>query len=177
MPNTTPAGPPDRWAEVRAHDQVMRYRRSGMGPAVLLLAPSTAAGALWPELAGALAGRFRLIAPEAPPTDAGCAAWLADFLEGLGLTSAAILAAGGYCLAAIELVLLDADRVSRAVLVPGVGVGGQSPGSESGVGVGTLTPHPPTAAVPLLVVRRGLAADEALPLVTRFLAGEPAHPG
>jgi hypothetical protein len=69
MPNQSTAAaicPPETWAEVRAHDHVMRYRRSGTGRAVLVLRSADGAEALWPELHDALAARFRLIIPEVP---------------------------------------------------------------------------------------------------------------
>jgi len=52
MPNAPIAARPkdtEWWAEVRAHDRVVRYRRSGAGPAVVLLQPA-APTPLWPEL-------------------------------------------------------------------------------------------------------------------------------
>jgi pimeloyl-ACP methyl ester carboxylesterase len=142
----------------------MRYRRSGVGPAVLLLHPGEESGTLWPELLHVLSSSFRVIVPDLPQDDADAAAWLADLLEGLGFARVAVLAADGFCLPALELALLDADQVSRVVLVPG----GRA--EETGLD-GALATRSRGADVPLLVVRRGLAADEALPLITRFLAG------
>jgi len=173
---SNPSTIPDRfettWSEVRAHDHVMRYRRSGVGPAVLLLHPGEASGALWPELLHVLSSSFRVIVPDLPE-DAAAATWLADFLEGLGVARVAVLAADGFCLPALELALLDADQVSRVLLVP------DGRAEETGLD-GALAARSGGADVPLLVVRRGLPADDALPLVTHFLAGEsggdPHHP-
>jgi hypothetical protein len=144
----------------------MRYRRSGSGRAVLVLCAGCAEP-LWPELAGALAARFRLIVPEVP-RGADVAAWLAHFLEGLGAAGVTVVAADGFCLPALELALLGADQVARVVLVPGRedGDGEAALDGVLGVALGTSA-----GAVPLLVVRRGLPAGEALPAVTRFLAG------
>jgi len=192
MPNASPtstalttaaasAGPHahDGWAEVRAHDHVMRYRRSGAGRAVLVLAPAASMEPLWPELGGALSARFRVLVPDVPPPAAGddVAAWLGDFLEGLGIAGVALVAAEPFCLPALELVLLDAERVGRLVLVPGGG-GCGGPAGEAGLDGALATAAGGGVAVPLLVVRRGMAAAEALPLVTRFLgAGDAGRAG
>ena len=174
-PSPLPARPADAWAEVRAHDQVMRYRRSGAGRAVLVLgAPhggngangihgANGAGQLWPELPDALAARFRLIVPELPTAGAD-AAWLADFLEGLGTPGVAVVAAEPFCTPALELACRDADQIARVVLVPLTEAGGEW----------VLGTSARAAGVALLVVARELAAGEALPLVARFLAGDGA---
>jgi len=159
---------PETWAEVRAHDHVMRYRRSGAGRVVLVLhadGDDGAADSLWPELAAALAERFRLIVPEAPADGADVAdvsAWLGDFLEGLGAAGVALVAADRLCIPALELALLDADQIARVVLVPG------GPATESGLD-GALATTARRTSIPLLVVRRGTPAAEAVPLVMGFL--------
>jgi pimeloyl-ACP methyl ester carboxylesterase len=157
-------------AEVRAHDQVMRYRRAGQGrPLLVLRAPGAAAG-IWPELDAHLAARFRVITPEIPAGCADVARWLAGFLEGLGIDRVVVLATDPCCLSALELALLDVSQVERLVLVPG-GLAG-----ETGLD-GTLGTTLEGVTVPLLVVRRGLAPDEALPLVQRFLGSGVARAG
>jgi len=50
-------------AEVRAHDLVMRYQRSGVGRPLLLLRASASPDALWPELEEQLVARFRVFTP------------------------------------------------------------------------------------------------------------------
>ena len=158
------------WAEVRAHDRVIRYRRSGVGRAVLLLlrAPDDSEP-LWPELLDGLDRSFRLIVPEAPSAGADVASWLADFLEGLGVSSVRILAFDPFCIPALELALLEADQIDRIVLVPnGSGAG------TRGAGRGALATAMREVAVPLLVLRRGQPVDETLPLVTAFLEAEGA---
>lgn len=165
--------PPESFAEVRARDHVMRYRRAGAGRAVLVLCGGGGTAAdgttpLWPELPGALTSQFRLIVPEVPAAaGADAATWLVDFLDGLGAASIAVVATDQFCITALELALLDADQVARVVLVPG----GRA--EETGLD-GALATRTRGATVPLLVVRRGLPAAEALPLVMRFLAGEGA---
>jgi hypothetical protein len=156
-------------AEVRAHDQVMRYRRSGVGRAVLVLGPTDGTQPLWPELTDALAARFRVIVPEVPATDTGVSAWLADFVEGLGITGIGVVAAERLSIPTLELALLDPERVARVVLVRDDATG--EAGLDGGPGIAARE-----GPVPLLVVRRGLATGEALPLVTRFLDGDETAP-
>jgi hypothetical protein len=157
----------ESWAEVHARDQVIRYRRSGVGRAVLLvLRPPHGPEPLWPELLDALGERFRLIAPEAPEQEADAARWLADFMEGLGTAHISILAAACFCVPVLELALDESEQISRIVLVP-AGKGSRTKPARRGT-LATETRHLP---VPLLVVRRGQRADEILPLVTEFLSG------
>jgi hypothetical protein len=171
MSNGSTAGTPapEQLAEVHAHDRVMRYRRRGAGPPVLVLATLApaqgAAEPLWPELLDALAARHRLLVPELP-AGADLGEWLADFLEGLGLGSVTLVAAGPFCGAALELALLAADQVARVLLVADSGANG-SGGLQDG-SLGGLQ----AASVPLLVVRRDLPPAEALPLVARFVDGK-----
>src|SRR5690349_25052171 len=149
-------------AEVRAHDQVMRYQRSGAGRPLVLLRTAAVPDALWPEVEEQAVARFRVFTPELPPDCADVAAWVKDFLEGVGLDRVTIVAADPCCLAALELALLGAQQIERLVLVPG-GLAG-----ETGLD-GTLATTYQGVPVPLLVVRRGLSAAEALPLVRQFL--------
>jgi pimeloyl-ACP methyl ester carboxylesterase len=160
-PSTLPAA--ELWAEVRARQRVMRYRRSGAGRSLLLLQTDRDAATLWPELGNALDGTFRVITPVVPSAVADLVAWLADFAEGLGLARVALLAGGELCIPALELALLDPDRFARAVLVPG------EPGGMIGVESALVT----TAhdlAVPLLIVPRATCAPEAMRRIAGFLA-------
>ena len=149
-------------AEVRAHDQVMRYHRAGVGRPLVLLRTAASVDALWPELEEELVARFRVLTPELPSDCADIAAWVKGFLEGVGLDRVVVVAADPYCLSALELALLGAQQIERLVLVPG-GVAG-----ETGLD-GTLATTYQGVPVPLLVVRRGLSAAEALPLFQQFL--------
>jgi pimeloyl-ACP methyl ester carboxylesterase len=163
-----PTQPAETLAEVRAHDQVMRYRRAGAGRPLLVLRGAGEHDALWPELDAELVAHHRVFIPELPAECDDLAAFVADFLEGLGLDRVVVLAAEPCCLSALELALLDASRVERLVLVPGGGAG------ETGLD-GTLATTVTGAAVPLLVVRRGLSAADALPLLRTFL-DDVRHP-
>jgi pimeloyl-ACP methyl ester carboxylesterase len=149
-------------AEVRAHDQVMRYRRAGAGRPIVMLR-SAGAEPFWPELDADLVSRFRVITPELPADCDDVAAWVAAFLEGVGLDRVLLVAADSCCLPALELVLLDGCQVEGLVLVPAGAVG------ETGLD-GTLAGTFASASVPLLVVRRGLSAADALPMLRQFLS-------
>jgi pimeloyl-ACP methyl ester carboxylesterase len=149
-------------AEVRAHDQVMRYHRAGAGRPLVLLRAAADRDSIWPELDAHLVARFRVFTPELPPDCGDVAAWMKDFLEGVGLDRVPLIAADPCCLSALELALLGADQIERLVLVPG-GLAG-----ETGLD-GTLATTYAGVSVPLLVVRRGLSAGEALPLLRQFL--------
>jgi pimeloyl-ACP methyl ester carboxylesterase len=154
------------FAEVRAHDQVMRYHRTGAGRPIVVLRVASDES-LWPELDQCLACAFRVLTPEVPDTSTGIARWLGGFLEGVGLDRITLVASDGFCLPALELVLLGADQVERLVLVPA------GPAVESTLD-GTLATSLEGGAVPLLVIRRGLPAAEALPLLMQFLTGGSA---
>ena len=166
------AHPAETLAEVRAHDQVMRYRRAGAGRPLVVLRGADDPDALWPGLDVELISHFRVVTPELPVDCEDVAAWVADFLEGLGLDRVAVLAVEPCCLSALELALLTAGQVERLVLAPAGAVG------ETGLG-GTLAPTLAGISVPLIVVRRGLEAAVALPLLKQFLEyeGRPAPVG
>lgn len=150
-------------AEVRVRDQVMRYARTGSGLPVVMLGSPADPEPLWPGLHQAIARRFRLIVPDLPRCDTDVAAWLAAFLEGLGSTEVRVVASSEFCMAALELVIADLDRIARVVLVTHGDAGG--PGLDSTLASGTQN-----TSVPLLVVRRGTPASEAVPLVVGFCA-------
>jgi hypothetical protein len=166
----TPAGTADSWAEVRADAGVTRYRRSGAGPAVLLLDTREDAGALWPELLRELSDRFRFTLPEVPAGTALTGRWLAGFLEGLGGPPVHVIAVGPCTIPAFELAMRGAEQVSGVVLVP------QEPGdAEPGE---VMSARVPGAPVPMLVVRRQFAPERAVALIRAFLAGDDsAAPG
>lgn len=151
------------WAEVRASDRVMRYRRSGTGPTLLLLGAESESSPISTELVAALEERFRVIVPEVP-VDFTMTSWIAEFLEGLGTCEVAILAANHLCMPSIELAFRGVEQIKRLVLIPD----GEPDDSTS---EGAITAAIGTPAIPVLIVRPGLSVAEALPLVTTFLAG------
>jgi hypothetical protein len=165
MPNLSidlPRAPGD-WAEVRANDRVMRYRRTGTGRAIVLLLLPTHMKAPWPELIESLGSRFRVIFPEPPAGDTDITDWLADFLEGLGMSNVGIVAAERFCIPTLELTLLGLDQVARVVLVP------HGPRGEQGA-EGALEATTGQALIPLIVVRDGEPVAEIVRRITRFLA-------
>ena len=165
MPNLTLElpRPAAEWAEVRANDRVMRYRRAGTGRAIVLLLVSTPLEAPWPELTASLGSRFRLIFPEPPSADTDVTHWLGDVLEGLGMANIGIVAAERFCIPTLELTLLGLDQVARVVLVP------HGPAGEQSV-EGALDAATGQALVPLIVIRDGQPVEESVRLITRFLA-------
>ena len=173
MPNpsilTTAALSPhaDTWSEVRANGQVMRYRRSGVGRPVIVLRPDDPGDAPWSALLDSLCASHRLLIPELPAAGADVTSWLAAFLDGLGVSDVAVVAAGPFCLPALELALLGVDRVARLALLSDGPPGGENAGLDATL---VTTACPPR--VPLLVVRHDPAAQDAS-LLHRFLAGAP----
>ncbi len=170
-PLSPPAAPPpspDAWARVYVRDQVTRYHRRGAGRPVLLLADAAGAGgAPWPALDDALAARFRTIRPELPAKSSAAAPppfadWLRDFLDGIGVEAAAVVAAGRHGAAALDFSGSDADRVERVLVVADA-----APPELAGALAAALADAP--AAVPVLVVagRDGRALAAAL----AFLGG------
>jgi hypothetical protein len=157
---------PERRAEVRVAGHVTRYVRRGAGRPVVVLSGASDCEALWPELLDAIAAHCRLILPEVPAHEAGFSSWLRGFLDGVGLPVVSLIATGHCCLPAVELALLDADRLERLVLVPD--------GCAEVTGLmGMLGTGERPSALPLLVLRRAASAEEALQLVEPFLPHAP----
>jgi hypothetical protein len=150
------------WAEVRAHDRVVRYRRSGAGPVVLLLQPASAVEPLWPELLDLIAAGTRLVVPEPPSNELEVEDWLRALLEGLGMRNTTIVATEGFCIAALERTLLSPEQIARVIIVC------SGRGSESAVD-GQLAAPAQAAGVPFLVLRRDHPVSEILPVVEGFL--------
>jgi hypothetical protein len=151
------------WAEVRASDRVMRYRRSGAGSTLLVLGGDAESSAISTELVAALGARFRVIVPDVPK-GANITGWVAEFLEGLGICEVALLAADHLCMPTIELAFRGIEQIKRLVLIPD----GEPDDSTS---EGAITAAVGTPPIPVLIVRPGLSAADALPLVTTFLGG------
>jgi len=172
MSNTSPSAPPpsvNPWAEVFAHDRIIRYRRTGVGMPVLLMLPEPTLAPLAAELTRILAASFRLIVPELPgPNNA--MEWVAEFLEGLGTSAVTLIASGALCMTAIELALRDADQVSRLVLLP---EGEAADGPRDSSLVATFG----AAEVPALIIRPGLEAALTAGIIARFVGAIDANPG
>jgi hypothetical protein len=168
MPNTSSqlasALPPDVWAEVCAHDRVMRYRRLGAGMPILLLFHQFGSAPMADELVRVLTTKFRLIVPElssrSNPTD-----WIAEFLEGLGTSAVTLIAAGPLCMPAIEIALRDADQIARIVLLPD---GDADESSREPALVATFG----VSHIPALIVRPGLGVTETVTIIAEFVGGD-----
>ena len=157
---------PERRAVVCVAGYVTRYVRRGTGRPVVVLAAPGDVDALWPELLDAIAARHRLIMPEVPAQEAGFGSWLRGFLEGVGLPAAAIIAVGPCCLPAVEVALLDTERLARLVLIP------SGSADETGL-TGMLGTTGRSSALPVLVLRRAAPVEQALRLVQPFLLAAP----
>jgi hypothetical protein len=151
------ARPPDSWAEVRARGHVVRYRRSGSGRTVLVVASPDHPDAVRSELLDVLAAGFRLIVPEPPATEEDVPCWLSSFLEGLGIPSVRVLTAGSLCVPVLQLALLEGEQIAGVVLI-----------AEHGE---MLEPALRELTVPVLVVDPSRPADEVVPVVAEFLRG------
>jgi len=154
----------DGWAEVRAHDRVVRYRRMGAGPAVLLVQPHSSLTPLWPEFLELIGRGSRLMIPDPPANDIEVEEWLGALLEGLGMRNVTVVATDGFCIAALERAMLSPEQVARVILIS------SGRGSESAVD-GKLATPAQSAAVPFLVLRRDRPVSEILPMAESFLRG------
>jgi hypothetical protein len=151
---TQPLASPETTAEVRAHERVVRYRRSGTtGPALVLVAADHGTE-LWPDFSRLLAERYRVISPDLPdPADA--AKSLRSLLEGLGCIAVPLIAAGRYCDAALELVLERHESVGRVLLVPELS-------DDEGLGAEVAALGSTAITAPLHVISRRLPVGEAI---------------
>jgi pimeloyl-ACP methyl ester carboxylesterase len=101
------------------------YTRAGAGRSVVLLATDTGAGA--PRLASLLAPlatHFRVFAPELPDALsadpealAAFSCWLRDFLDGLGVSRASLVASETLASRALRFAASHGGRVDRVVLL------------------------------------------------------------
>jgi hypothetical protein len=162
MSNPSCAAPQDVWSEVRANDQVIRYRRCGAGPNVLVLRADHHDDEAGRALLDALAAQFRLLIPELPATGAELGERLALFLDGLGVADVAVLAYGNLCLPALELALLGGEQVARLALVA------DGPGDAADLD-GALVTAPGQAPLPLVLLREGGRGAGDLSTLVRFL--------
>jgi len=156
-------------SEVRVNGIVMRYRRLGSGKALVALA-------LEPEIlrhvVAQAARTHRVLVPETPlPADDLTASWLREFMDGLGLTRVAIIADETFGIAALELAMIDHDRIASLVVV--------SPGAdEAGALAGSLTgPVTETRVRVLLVRATPETADAVAGEIVAFLETPVKRPG
>jgi hypothetical protein len=144
-------------------DHVTRYVRRGSGSPVVMIGANRDLSAVWVPLVEALGGAYRLVVPQPPPPDAGVdvAAWLREFIEGVGLSSVALIAGGAARAPALELATVDDFMIRRLVLVPGMG--------DDPADAPTEPSDPPDAARALWVLPEWSPAD-AVERIQEFIA-------
>jgi hypothetical protein len=161
----------------------MRYRRLGSGKPLLVLrgreAQGAALGAGCEARGDALeAGVFdrvlakavrhrRVLTPEAPiAPDTINVSWLRGFMDGLGLTRATMVADEAFAVVALEVAMIDHDRIAALAVVC-------SGSDDNGALAGSLTGPFPETQVRLLVVRADdAAAERVADDVLAFLEGD-----
>lgn len=167
-PGLSPGAPPLAVAPIRAVVQAgsteTRYCRAGSGAPVLLLGAGGMAGPFVLPLFHALAGSFRVIAPE-PPGDAGgdgvpVCRWLRDVIDGLGLARPSIVADESLGVACLSFALADPERVERLVLV-----------RRDGALDDPLEDALALSGHPLLLLHAGEDVERCAAELTRFLNG------
>ena len=104
-----------------------RYRRAGVGPAVLLLGDGDVAESRYAELFRALATRCRVTASVLPagirngareaPAPVSFSSWLRGLMDGLGLERASIVVDRGLAVLALAFAAAERDCVERLVLL------------------------------------------------------------
>jgi hypothetical protein len=139
----------------------MRYRRSGAGGCVLLLAAERDA-APWPGLESTIASQCRVLVPElrdgAPPSDAS----LAAFLEGLGVSSVAVLVLHPPLLAPVLALAVRSPGLVRCVAAVSHGV--ESGEASAALQIDLFAP------VPMLVLSGSLPEAEAVAALMDFVS-------
>ena len=150
-------------AEVRVGDHVTRYVRRGSGSPVVVVGANADQNGVWAPLVDALAGNHRLIIPQLPRSEPDVAGWLRSFIEGIGLSSVALIAGSDARLPAISLAAADDFTVRKLVLV---GDG------ESNIGGGTSSDSEASSSDPLRTLRvpANWQPTEVVERVQRFIA-------
>jgi pimeloyl-ACP methyl ester carboxylesterase len=115
------------------------------------------------SLLDALGARFRVIAPVTGPSTSDFNAWLATFLDGLGITSANLIAHEGLAANIIAFALLEAERIDRLVLIADHCLDGAA---ELGGALADPIDH---ASHALLIVGASDTPDDVADRIVRFL--------
>lgn len=149
-------------AVVLAGADATPYFRCGAGRPVVFLCQDPDAP-LWTALLEAVAGQFRVIAPEATAGRPDFERWLRQFLDGLGLGSVALVVDQALAAPAIGFAILEPERVERmGVISP---TGPVFPGSIVDGG------HP------ILFLRDDRPPTQVVGAVLRFLDGGRSQVG
>ena len=149
--------------EVRVGDHVTRYVRRGSGSPVVVVGANADRNGVWAPLVDALAGSHRLVIPQLPPSEPDMASWLRSFIEGVGLSSVALIAGGRTQTEAISLAAGDDFTIRKLVLVgdsESIGANGASLDSKASTSDSSRT----------LRVLANWQPGEAVERVQRFIA-------
>ena len=160
---TTAAWASGKCAEVRVGDHVTRYVRRGSGSPVVIVGANADRSGVWAPLVNALAGNHRLIIPQLPLSEPDVASWLRSFIEGIGLSSVALIAGGNTHVPALSLAAGDDFTVRKLVLVED---GESNDGHATSLGAEASTSDPSRT----LRVPASWQPGEAAERVQRFIA-------
>lgn len=154
-------------------DRIVGYERRGAGAPVVLLRSPGAHEQLWSSLADVLAASYRVILPELPETNAACAGWLSDFLEGLGATGVRLVVSPEFRATAVELALINGDAFVGAVVVSIDSTDApEKIGDPPGISRSWSEFHVPTLVVPGRTGEESAAAS-----ISRFLGSLASQEG
>lgn len=143
-------------AVVRAGADETVYQRAGAGRPIVALSTRTLDDGAWSAVITGLATRFRVIVPLVDPGRADFSGWLRRFLDGIGLTSAVLLADEPLSAPALGFSVLDTDRVEGLVVFA-------ESDADSVTEIGNCR---------VLTVRPGRPVEELVGVVGLFLTGE-----
>ena len=160
---TTATWASGKCAEVRVGDHVTRYVRRGTGSPVVVVGANADRNGVWAPLVDALAGSHRLVIPQLPLSEPDIASWLRSFIEGIGLSSVALIAGDNAHGPALSLAAGDDFTVRKLVLVED---------GESNDGNGTSLDSEASTSDPLRTLRVPTTwqPGEAVERVQRFIA-------
>jgi len=160
--------PPESWAEVRARGEVLRYRRSGAGPSVVVVA-GPGRRLPWPEVEALLAEHCRVVSPRLSEGDSGgLVTQVSCFLEGLGVARVSLLVVDPALAPAIlQLAAADTDIVARVAIITD-----ESRPAPASYDSGDLVV---TSPVPVLTLSATESARDAAARLLRFV-GVPGQP-
>lgn len=164
---TTASWTSGKCAEVRVGDHVTRYVRRGSGSPVVVIGAKPARSEVWAPLVESLGANHRLIIPQLPEAEQDIAAWLREFIEGIGLSSVALIAGDAARVPAIAVASADDFTIQKLVLVAD---GESHRDNGSSLDGEASTPDSPR----ILRLRGSWLPAEAVEHVQRFIAPDVA---